>query len=403
MLHRWRLILLVTGLVLLSLFFSSCSQPIKGSLLGVDLSELEKSELSSFLEIMEERWLESPLSLKVNDFTISLSKKELGISWNIREMKRFILKGTGETVPILFSWKEEKVKSFLDDLAQKTYSLPQDARLEEKRVVPSQEGKELDVEKAITELREALSQGKEEITLTSFQVIKPKIDTSSILEKLGTSHLLGRYQTSLEEKDEPTVHNIQKACSSINGYILEKGEIFSFNSLVGRAEKEDGYLETHIMVNGRLSPGYGGGVCQVSSTLYNALLSTDVQILERHPHSGYSETTSYVPPGRDAAVSYGSKDLRFSYPTQKVVIFAYLQEKYLICEIWGEKENSSQKTWETRIISLNKKEEEEGLLTVETTVRNGRKIEYRYQDTYIVPWGLGQKIKEEFQNPTGGE
>jgi len=397
MLRRWHLILLITEIVLLSLFLSSCSQPIEGNLLGVDLGDLKKSELSSFLEIMEERWLESPLSLKVNGLTISLNKKELGISWNIEAMKRFILKGEGETVPLMFSWDEEKVKSLLDDLAQKTYSTPEDARLEEKRVIPSREGKRLDEERAILELREALSRGKEEITLTTFQLLQPKIDTSIILEKLGTPHLLVRYQTSLEGKDEPTVYNIQKASSSINGYILEKGEIFSFNNIVGRAEKEDGYLETNIMVNGRLSPGYGGGVCQVSSTLYNALLGTEAQILERHPHSGYSETTSYVPPGRDAAVSYGSKDLRFFYPTQKVVIFAYLQEESLICEIWGEKENSLQKTWETQIVSLERKGEKEGLLTVETTVRNGEKIEYRYQDTYLIPWELEQKIKEEFQ------
>jgi vancomycin resistance protein YoaR len=397
MLRRWHLILLITEIVLLSLFLSSCSQPIEGNLLGVDLGDLKKSELSSFLEIMEERWLESPLSLKVNGLTISLNKKELGISWNIEAMKRFILKGEGETVPLMFSWDEEKVKSLLDDLAQKTYSTPEDARLEEKRVIPSREGKRLDEERAILELREALSRGKEEITLTTFQLLQPKIDTSIILEKLGTPHLLVRYQTSLEGKDEPTVYNIQKASSSINGYILEKGEIFSFNNIVGRAEKEDGYLETNIMVNGRLSPGYGGGVCQVSSTLYNALLGTEAQILERHPHSGYSETTSYVPPGRDAAVSYGSKDLRFFYPAQKVVIFAYLQEESLICEIWGEKENSLQKTWETQIVSLERKGEKEGLLTVETTVRNGEKIEYRYQDTYLIPWELEQKIKEEFQ------
>lgn len=398
MLRRWHLVFLVIGLLLLPLFLSSCSRSIKGNLLGVDLSELKKSDLSPFLEIMEERWMESPLTLKVNDITISLNKKDLEISWNKEGMKRFILRGKGETVPILFSWNEEKVKSILNDLTQKAYSPPQDSRLEGKRVIPSREGKKLNEEEAITEFREAISQGKEEITLTTFEIIKPEIDTSFILEKLGVSHLLSRYQTSLEGKDEPTVYNIRKAANSINGYILDKGEIFSFNNLVGRAEKEDGYLETHVMVNGKLSPGYGGGVCQVSSTLYNALLNTEAQILERHPHSGYSEATSYVPPGRDAAVSYGSKDLRFSFPTQKVVIFAYIQEKNLICEIWGEKENSLPKTWETRVVSLEKSGEEEGLLTVETIVRNGEKIEYRYQDTYLIPWELGQKIKEDLQN-----
>ncbi len=126
------------------------------------------------------------------------------------------------------------------------------------------------------------------------------------------------------------------------------------------------------MVNGRLSPGYGGGVCQVSSTLYNALLGTEAQFRNVIPIPDIQKTTLYVPPGRDAAVSYGSKDLRFFYPAQKVVIFAYLQEESLICEIWGEKRTPLQNLGNANC--FREKGRKEGLLTVETTVRNGEKL-----------------------------
>ncbi|MCX7668170.1 MAG: VanW family protein, partial [Atribacterota bacterium] len=128
--------------------------------------------------------------------------------------------------------------------------------------------------------------------------------------------------------------------------------------------------------------------------LYNALLYTEAEILERHPHSGYSPTTSYVPPGRDAAVSYGAKDLRFRFPDQQVVIFAYTASDQLICEIWGEKENKSQTEIKVSIVSLNKEGENDGLLTVKTTVtRNGLTV-YRSQDTYLTPWDFAESLKE---------
>jgi vancomycin resistance protein YoaR len=185
------------------------------------------------------------------------------------------------------------------------------------------------------------------------------------------------------------------AISFTHIYILEKGEIFSFNRIVGPADKDDGYLETKVVVNGKLVPGYGGGVCQVSSTLYNALLQCDAKIIERSSHSGYSETTSYVEPGLDAAVSFGYKDLKFSFPQQRIAIFTYVDSDRLVAEIWGEKEFSGIKSIMSQIQSITDNGDSEAFIEVETTVLKNDIVEKRYKDRYLIPKEYAETLKEQ--------
>jgi vancomycin resistance protein YoaR len=102
--------------------------------------------------------------------------------------------------------------------------------------------------------------------------------------------------------------NIRLAASKLDGLILLPGEKFSFNEVVGRRTVDRGYREAGIYVNGRHDTGIGGGICQVSTTLYNAVLVADLRVLRR---SNHSMPVPYVPVGRDAAVSYGALDLSF--------------------------------------------------------------------------------------------
>ena len=115
------------------------------------------------------------------------------------------------------------------------------------------------------------------------------------------------HYTSNENRD----HNISLACQTINGTIINPGEQFRWSSIVGNANKEKGYLKAPIIVNGQYVPDYGGGVCQVSTTIYNALLDTSIVPDELHHHGlpcAYAE--------HDATVAYGYKDFVFtnSYP-----------------------------------------------------------------------------------------
>lgn len=110
--------------------------------------------------------------------------------------------------------------------------------------------------------------------------------------------------------DEARMNNLRITCSKLNGTIVKPGETFSFCDTVGKATPEDGYQKADIFdKDGNKTKGYGGGNCQISSTLYNAVLSLpNITVLERHNHS---DEVYYVPLGKDAAVAHGSIDFKF--------------------------------------------------------------------------------------------
>ncbi len=121
-------------------------------------------------------------------------------------------------------------------------------------------------------------------------------------------NVLGSYATEFNVKSKSRAHNIKLSSDAINNQLLLPGEIFSFNEAVGPTNKAHGYKIARIFVKGQDSKGYGGGVCQVSSTLYNAVLEAGLPVAERHEHS---KEVHYVPEGYDAATSYGSSDFQF--------------------------------------------------------------------------------------------
>lgn len=102
--------------------------------------------------------------------------------------------------------------------------------------------------------------------------------------------------------------NLEIATKTINGVVLQPGDVFSFNDTIGKTTWAKGYRPAKIFVQGKEEQGMGGGICQVSSTLYNAADFGGMEIVERHPHS---KKVGYVKEGRDAATSYGGVDLKF--------------------------------------------------------------------------------------------
>lgn len=132
--------------------------------------------------------------------------------------------------------------------------------------------------------------------------------------------VLASFNTQILDDDENRVNNIRLASEKINGFVLNSGEIFSFNKVVGKRDYSKGYKKAKILVNGEANEDIGGGICQLSSTIYNSALKSGMEIIERHTHSG---EVGYIARGQDAAVSYGYKDLKFKnvndYPVKLVV------------------------------------------------------------------------------------
>ncbi|MCX8074437.1 MAG: VanW family protein [Clostridia bacterium] len=120
---------------------------------------------------------------------------------------------------------------------------------------------------------------------------------------------IATYTTTIYDKDANRVHNISLAISKLNNTIIKSNQEFSFNGLIGAMDASNGYKEAiGFDSNGNKIKMYGGGICQISSTLYNTALMTNLQVTERHPHS---RRVYYVPVDKDATVFYGHRDLKF--------------------------------------------------------------------------------------------
>lgn len=126
---------------------------------------------------------------------------------------------------------------------------------------------------------------------------------------------ISNYKTTIYDKEKNRIHNISLASDKLDETIVKAGEEFSFNETIGPMGAKEGYKKaTGFNGNGKKIKMYGGGLCQLSSTLYNAALDAGLEITERHAHS---RRVYYVPKNKDATVSYGGADLKFKNNTNK--------------------------------------------------------------------------------------
>jgi vancomycin resistance protein YoaR len=141
--------------------------------------------------------------------------------------------------------------------------------------------------------------------------------TAEILKTQGVKELISSFTTNFDSSNAPRSSNIRLAAKYITGTILPPGAVFSFNEVVGQRTVEKGFREAGVYINGKVDTGIGGGICQVSTTLYNTVLLADLLVTER---SNHSLTVPYVPLSRDAAVSWGSQDFKFTNNTENHIL-----------------------------------------------------------------------------------
>jgi len=139
--------------------------------------------------------------------------------------------------------------------------------------------------------------------------------------------------TTIIDGSNNRLANITLAAEEINETVLSPGDVFSFNDIVGERTKDRGFLEAGAFVGGRLVDEVGGGICQMSSTLYHAVLLANLEVVDRRPH-GF--TVSYLPFGCDAAVSWGSLDFKFKNSTDHAIrIETTVSDRSLTVKIIG--------------------------------------------------------------------
>ena len=200
-------------------------------------------------------------------------------------------------------------------------------------VYPSSNGLDFDI--SVDEAKQMVSTPSETYTIP-LKTLYPDVTTNEI----GTEAFpdkLATYSTSYASSNANRSTNIALAASKINGTVLMPGEEFSFNGTVGKRTASAGFKTATVYSNGQVTTDYGGGICQVSSTLYNTVLKANLEITNRVNHTF---TVGYVPIGLDATVSWGSPDFKFknnrSYP---IKIVATTSNKRLTISVFGLKED----------------------------------------------------------------
>ncbi|HON42543.1 MAG TPA: VanW family protein [Bacillota bacterium] len=323
---------------------------------GHDVGGMTVSEARMLLQTQMSKCETAPISLRLGGETWRVSPEEIGTVVDVepalkaaysigrsgrlyaRLAQRRQARREGVDIPLVVSVDEQRLRDLVFALASVVQVQPVDARIvitdgDEVIIEPSSEGRRLNVDELISRLRSTtLERGAREIDIP-VETAPPAVVTSE-LESRGIARLLGEYTTKFKASNVKRSENIRLGAAMIDGTIVAPGDVFSFNEVVGPRTPERGFLEADIILNAELVPGIGGGICQVSTTLYNAALLSDLEIMSRINHS---LPISYVPLGRDATVSYGAIDLKIRNNTgHHVLLKARVDKDTITFKIYGD-------------------------------------------------------------------
>ncbi len=198
---------------------------------------------------------------------------------------------------------EHEVWIVVEQLAEKIQrpARPAGINKETGEIIPHENGIYVDIDATVHKVMQAPSGAELEVETVE---IVPQLRTEH-LEDLDT--ILGDFSTPLMGSPD-RVHNIRLSLAAINNTLVMPGEVFSFNGVVGERTREKGYRNAPIILGEAVVPGVGGGICQTSSTLYNAVRLAKLEVVERRIHS---IAPSYIQHGRDATVAWPHTDFKF--------------------------------------------------------------------------------------------
>ena len=307
--------------------------------------------VSEYVDSLEDK----EITLKAGDRSITATAEELGLEWSDTDVAQIALDygKTGNLIarykankdlehedkvfPVILKANEEKTTAFLEEETEDLEQKAQDYGLKRENgaftVVAGKSGTAVDVENSIKAINEAFSDGWKDnmVVELATKEEKPK---GSQEELAKVKDVLGTFHTSFSSSTAGRVTNIENACGKINGTVLYPGEEFSVYEAISPMDAENGYALAGSYENGTTVQSYGGGVCQVSTTLYNAVIRAELEITERYAHS---MIVSYVDPSSDAAIAGTYKDLKFKNNTDApIYIEGYTSGRTLYFTIYGQ-------------------------------------------------------------------
>ncbi len=276
--------------------------------------------------------------------TILNSAFEYGKSGNIigNTTSRLRLKKESVNMDMEFKYDDSVIENVIKDISKKVYKVPKDAGIsfdgKSFKITPDESGISVNEEKLSKLIREAvMPESKVENISIPVEIVSAKL-RGDMLSKIDTK--LSSFTTSFKPSDENRTQNVKIAAEQINGALILPGDIFSMNKALGPRVISKGYKEAPVIINGTIVPGLAGGICQVTSTIYNAALLSNFQIVERRQHG---VAVSYVGAGRDATISGDVIDFKFRN-TNKYPIYVHtvMGKSTLTVSLYGANENPGQ-------------------------------------------------------------
>ncbi|HBG5344657.1 TPA: VanW family protein [Clostridioides difficile] len=330
---------------------------------GINIGKLTKSQAKQ--ELSKKYKLEN-VEFSYNDKSWKVESKDLNLStdldktvenaYNLNRKSGFFGNlsktisanfGKKSNLVVVINYDKNKLKAEMEKIAKEIDVDVKDATLdisgEKVKVIPDSDGLKMDISKSMENFENQTKKGKykNELVVKATPAKVKKEQLANIDTNLGT------YSTTFKTSQINRSINIKLATDSISNVLLMPGETFSFNKHTGKRSKENGYKSAPVIMEGEMEEDYGGGVCQVSSTLYNSVLYAGLEIVNVKNHTIPS---SYVPKGRDATVADSGIDFLFKNNIKHpVYIKNYVSGNQIVCNIYGSAEDKQNITISTKL------------------------------------------------------
>ncbi|MFZ5898060.1 MAG: VanW family protein [Bacillota bacterium] len=338
---------------------------------GVSLSGMSRDEAVAKIRALEAEMKETSITFTLEGHSWPVTLAELGFRLDAEGMADRAFKA-GRSGFVVGQWLERRrleregreigtiveidrarmefvvgqlVRGFTREARDAGFEITEDDRVV---VVPSEDGLRVDFDWLYRDIVETVQEKSGGTVAVRLAHVVPQ-HTEDEVRAMGITGKIAEYTTYFDPKLVDRSYNVSVAASAINNLLVAPGETVSFNEIVGPRSLEQGYRNAPIIIENEFQDGMGGGVCQVSSTLYNAVLLANLEIVERSHHS---LPVAYVPIGRDATVVYGHIDFKFRNPDPTYVyIRSEIGKSHLTIKVFGrvrENRRVEIKSWVTQ-------------------------------------------------------
>lgn len=366
----------------------------------IDAGGLNEQQVTKKLTALQEELLQTTVTLTHQGHNWPLDLSQVGLAINTaktfqqaivagrqgniikRWQWRYHIAKQGHKIQPILKLDTDRLEAVVTDLAGQFNIASQNANFiidqqDQVVITPSQNGQQINIEPLAEKLLKRLLNSSNITLSLPMETTTPEYKTADI-EAMGITGLLASYTTSYDATLVNRAYNIKVAANALDGLMVAPDEKVSFNEVVGPRSSEAGYKSAGVIVNDQLVDGVGGGVCQVSTTLYNAVLLAGLELIERHNHS---LPVTYVPVGQDATVVYGALDFRFYNSTSHCVYLkTEVKTNQLTIKIFGNTTNNptiTVKSWVAQVLEPKTiLQEDENIKKGQQVVKQGGSIGY---------------------------